>query len=804
MISNRFTLVFFLFLSSLSTIAQEEPKLKEQEELKPYSLSEIPVESEKMVSKINAEYLKVIAQPVAHQNAVKIDSLAKRKEQIKGFTAYATERNYGYSFIESYLIKWDEFIAKTQAPKQVLSTYTEALGKIRDDLSTEKKKWELTRVKLKEADEIPDNILDRTKIILDYLDANSKLVSDSLSRSLDLQNRIVDLTLSAETERDNLEQLLKLKFSNLVFQKEYSLFNLPNDSLKNGDRKEYRDYYLAYNLRESRLFLTEEWDFFTNLSIPFILILGVILWLRSNRAELETLHIKELELGQAIFDHPLLSSLFYTLLLTLGSLPSIPLPIKIVLSTVILLLFIVISSKIIAKPLQLAVYLISIHYISMRFTDLYILNDLMYRVFQLFVNLTLMAYLIYFIRNKARIVEQYNYQALWFKLMSFMAPVFLAALVVSAIANAVGYLYLAFLINATTVNSILIAILFGVIYSTTTSVFVLFVNTPIAQKSILITQYKDWTIKKFSQLAKIGYYFCWIYFTLAWFFLLDFVLEFVNSILELGVEVRHVNITILGVISFVVILVGSFGIAQLIRLLLKDEILSRFRLSKGVPMAISSMTYYVLISCGFFLALFSLGFNLENLGLLAGALGVGIGFGLQNIVSNFISGLILIFERPITIGDIVKLDDIEGVVASIGIRSSKIQQYDGAVLIVPNSDLISQKVVNHTLSDDQRRLIFEIRTKPEVELELVLYLLQRAAEEVDPVLEDPAPKAYFEGIDKQSAHFKLYYWVNRDILAAKSEVALRAHAILKESGIEILEQNIVKIDRGDLSEEKLK
>jgi small-conductance mechanosensitive channel len=138
---------------------------------------------------------------------------------------------------------------------------------------------------------------------------------------------------------------------------------------------------------------------------------------------------------------------------------------------------------------------------------------------------------------------------------------------------------------------------------------------------------------------------------------------------------------------------------------------------------------------------------MQNLSLLAGALGVGIGFGLQNIVNNVISGLILAFERPVTVGDIIEVTGNEGVVQKIGIRASVIKQYDGSEVIVPNAELISSKVINWTLSKYTRRLTMTIHTHKETATDKVLKLMKEAVSRVE---------------------FALYYWASRNILDCKS------------------------------------
>jgi hypothetical protein len=131
---------------------------------------------------------------------------------------------------------------------------------------------------------------------------------------------------------------------------------------------------------------------------------------------------------------------------------------------------------------------------------------------------------------------------------------------------------------------------------------------------------------------------------------------------------------------------------------------SRVKLAPGLHYSISKMVNYVILLIGFFIAIATLGFDLTRLTILVSAFGVGLGFGLQNIINNFVSGLILLFERPIKVGDVVQLGGNEGVVKHIGIRASIVRVTNGSEIIVPNGSLISETVTNWTFSDRLRRI----------------------------------------------------------------------------------------------------
>lgn len=159
---------------------------------------------------------------------------------------------------------------------------------------------------------------------------------------------------------------------------------------------------------------------------------------------------------------------------------------------------------------------------------------------------------------------------------------------------------------------------------------------------------------------------------------------------------------------------------------------------------------------GFLLALATLGFTLTNLTILGGAIGIGIGFGLQAIVNNFASGLILLFERPIRVNDYIMLGAIWAEVKKIGLRSTVVRSFDGSEIVIPNSDLITNQVTNWTLSERHIRLIIQVGVAYGSDVTLVMRILKEIAERNLSVLSDPAPSTIFLGFGNSSLDFELH------------------------------------------------
>jgi len=190
---------------------------------------------------------------------------------------------------------------------------------------------------------------------------------------------------------------------------------------------------------------------------------------------------------------------------------------------------------------------------------------------------------------------------------------------------------------------------------------------------------------------------------------------------------------------------------------------------------------------GFFLAVFASNFPLDKITIIISAFGIGIGFGLQNIVNNLVSGLILAFERPVQIGDIIEVDSRSGVIKEIGIRASKIATADGAEVIVPNGDLISHHVINWTLSNNNRRVELMVGVAYGTDIEKVKRLLKDILSKRDDIMKDPEPVIFVHNLSESSVDFRVLFWA-ADInqwVGLKSMVLSDIYTIFNKEGIDI-------------------
>jgi small-conductance mechanosensitive channel len=355
------------------------------------------------------------------------------------------------------------------------------------------------------------------------------------------------------------------------------------------------------------------------------------------------------------------------------------------------------------------------------------------------------------------------------------------------VANLFGYVKLGQFLGILCVYSTFIAISMLTGIRVFTRLLLEGIDRPGAQQLAVVRQHRDSIVRWVPRTLQWAGILIWVFATVNLLGLSDWVAKAFGDIVGFRIAGGSTGITLGGILAFFLILFAGYGISSLVRFLLREELLSRFHLSRGLPELLSSMLHYLLLLLVFFFAVNAGGVELTKFNVLTGALGVGVGFGLQNIVNNFISGLILQFERPIHIGDVLDIDGTTGKVTRIGIRSSTIKTFQGAEVIIPNANFISGKVINWTLSESLRRAELPVGVAYGSDPKVVSRLLEQAATAHESVLTSPAPAVFFKEFADSSLNFELQFWVMQESNAVKvkSEVALSAMELLGHAGIEI-------------------
>lgn len=242
------------------------------------------------------------------------------------------------------------------------------------------------------------------------------------------------------------------------------------------------------------------------------------------------------------------------------------------------------------------------------------------------------------------------------------------------------------------------------------------------------------------------------------------------------------------IITVIIALFALFFISSKIEKLIVKVVNAKSKGNIGTSKAVGTITRYIILIIGLLIIFQSLGINMSTLNVLFGALGVGIGFGLQNIVNNFISGLIILFERPIKVGDRIEVGEINGDVMEISARATTINTNDNITIIVPNSEFISSRVINWSHSDRNVRFRIPVGVSYRENPEKVRSVLMEVADAHPGVLRKPETLVLFDEYGESSINFYLVVWttdyINRPRIL-KSELYYEIFKRFKEVGIEI-------------------
>ena len=253
-------------------------------------------------------------------------------------------------------------------------------------------------------------------------------------------------------------------------------------------------------------------------------------------------------------------------------------------------------------------------------------------------------------------------------------------------------------------------------------------------------------------------------------------------------SIGNTTLTLGTILYLTVLVVALFYVTGKLRMWMVEGLLSRSQVDLGVRHAIGDIMRMVFVAFGLIIILQTAGINLSSLTVLFGALGIGVGFGLQSVTNNFVSGVILLLERPIKVGDRIEVGNVNGDVINISPRATTIVTNDNIAIIVPNADFISSKVVNWSYTNRNVRFNFPVGVSYSSDPEHVRSVLLDVARAHPGVLKEPGPSVLFDQFGDSSLDFLLRVWT-RDFSTTpgvlRSELYFLISRAFKEHGIEI-------------------
>jgi len=273
------------------------------------------------------------------------------------------------------------------------------------------------------------------------------------------------------------------------------------------------------------------------------------------------------------------------------------------------------------------------------------------------------------------------------------------------------------------------------------------------------------------------------------------------------VTLGEVSVTVGGVVMTSLTIALALMLAAWLIRKFSQRLLKADRDANQVQL-INRVLWVAVIAILFFTALSMLNVPLGAFAFISGAIAIGVGFGAQNIINNFISGWILMGERPIRIGDLLEINGTLGRVEAINIRSTRIKRVDGVRIVVPNSHLLENMVVNWNLGDDDIRIFISVGVAYGSPVRLVAELIEKAVTEQEDVLQDPEPRILFQDFGNSALDFEAYFWTQLrpggDMRRLRSEIRFRIDELFRENGITIAFpqrdvhlDGVLKLESGD-------
>ena len=779
--------LFFLSIGFVFTnLAQEQPVQQtetKQEELITYKVSEIPAKLEvaqTYLAKLKADIISPDELTKSKKELETVNKsyniLRKQTDSLNLETEYSTT-------LKEFRQKWIAHKKKISDWASIVTSRTEKLDETKKDLLNTKEIWDRT-YKLALEEKAPAELINSIRDLTNTLNRTELDLTKEINSSLSLQTKLSEQNIDVDLTLSKIEDLLKEKERDVFAQNApriWESFSTVEDST--GLTDQFGKIWKSY-LRTADEFIENNKDRIIQdfiLFLFFVLIIYTLRFVSKNIKERDD----KVSLAIKLFERPISTAFLIFLLFTVLFYEDAPDIFFNIMRILVVFPLLRILVHILKPVLRIPLFYFCGLVILQQFMTSSGSGTPVERALLLIVTILTLLGLILFILNKIpmKAFEQVANQSR----ALFISKLSIIIISLAIISNILGYVMLGVVIVNGMLNSTYGIILLITAALALNALIVISLQTKPAQKINIIRNQGSIIKITLAKIINVAVFIWSLYMIMKNFFIKDEVIGWLEETLGRVWEIGNLKISIGNILLFFISIWLAVQIARFVRFVLEGDVLPRLNLARGVPGAISSIMTYLIIGFGIIIAMVTAGIDLSSFALLAGALGVGIGFGLQDLVRNFISGLILIFERPIQIGDAVQVDDISGRVLKSGIRSSLIKTWQGAEVIVPNGILISNKLVNWTLSDQLRRIDIKTGVSYGTDVKLVMQTLLKCATDHQQILTKPAPYVLFNDFAESYLEFELRCWTSNytDWIFIKSEIMVAIDEAFTKEGIVI-------------------
>jgi small-conductance mechanosensitive channel len=754
--------------------------------IEPIALTNIGIETEKTVSKIRTI-----------RNALETSGLELGLDSIIPLRLKDIDRlkkNLDLSEIEEMGLRETQNLKNDFSQQQIqlngwrsgVTKRAEELGLLREELGEIKTQWEKT-LNLKRDEKLPRQIIERVQTNLEEINT---LYGELTRRTNDLLTKQTELTDALLFIDEVLNAITK---SELVMRQEILIIDSPPIWHMFGNKSDTLTFIQKFTKAiqvQNQDVKTFQKNFKTKIYyhlLLFVFLFFALLYLKNDIKKWSDERKDEaIRYSLFVILHPFSAALLISVLVTGLFFKDAPGDILNYYRVLLCWPMLVLLPGLIKSIEKKYFYYIAAVFIVIQFAEYFSDMVILERLLLLLMD-TLTIVIIVSLLKRRRDLEQKDPKYNWRVTFAVLRlSVFLLS--ASVLANILGNTNIAKILSGGSLTMVyggLIVFVSGLILK---SLFSLIMQHEHISRLNIVQNYSDDIKHKIFRFIRVAAVIFWVYLTLTGYTIYEPVYGWLKDFLTREWQIGSLVISLGSILAFFVTLWISLSFSKFIRFLLQDEVLTHFEMPRGVPGAISMIVRLVLIFIGFIMAFGAAKIDLSNMAIIFGALGVGIGFGLQNIFNNLVSGLILIFERPIQVGDIIQIGNLNlmGEVKEIGIRASTVRTFDGAEVIVPNGNLISNEMINWTLSDHRRRQELIVGVAYGTDTNRVLEILKEILQEQENVLKNPSPSVFFLGFGESSLDFRVLFWTHFDNgLGTKSAVGIAIDEAFKKAGIEI-------------------
>jgi small-conductance mechanosensitive channel len=705
--------------------------------------------------------------------------LAERAEQTKK----TIEAAPGLGVLDSLTDSWQ---ASRLGLVGWMNTVTERANRLeeqRAQLAKLSTRWTLTRQELRAA-KVPPELLQRTVDTIGAITAAQGRVEAHRAATLVLQDRIAREMTRADGALASIGQARKRAADNLFQRESPPLWRLHPRPV--GEMPALVGESLAEQLTALWTFVNDHPDWIALHVVVLAAWIAFILWARRRARRLTAAEGVAQSLA-VVFDQPVAAALVLGMLSAFWIYADEPRAARLIAEVGAFPPMLLILRRLVAPQARPVLYVMGALFLVDIVRDLFVPLSLFERVLFLLEMLTVAVMLTWLVRTGHADALTASRLEPVSRIRRMLLNVGLGGCAIAFVAGTIGNVSLARLVGSGVLLSGYLALVLIAGRRLVEGLVIFALRVPPLTHLRMVQHHGAYLEERASMLLRAAVGISWSVATLGYFGALTPAIAGVRRILGASLTLGVLSLSLGDVLAFIVTLYVAYLASSLVQFVLAEDVFPRLSLRAGLPYALSSMIKYVIVFVGFLLGLFALGVNLDRVTVLGGALGVGVGFGLQNIVNNFVSGLIVLFERPIRVGDAVQIADVQGEVRRIGIRSTTVRSWEGAEVIVPNSQLVADRVTNWTPFDQRRRLEIRVGVAYGSPPDKVLQLLTEVAQGHPDVVTTPAPQPLFLGFGDSALQFQLWAWTNRldRFGVIKSELGIAIYAAFREAGLSI-------------------